>query len=174
MPTVLRLLCFIFFMIGHTANAQQCTGPGEPVAVIDFGSAGVPFSLAGKIGASYKIATEACTPEQTIAVRPKAFLCKPEWNVVPGDHTPGDDTGNFLMVNAAEGTSEIYRDTVTGLCGGTQFYAEAWIINLMRNAACGGSGGEPDLLFVLTDMAGNKIAGGAAGKVPRKESIEWV
>ena len=169
--------CFFFLVFfGPVAfvRAQVCTSPGEPAAVISFGAVGVPFSLAGKTGPRYTIADAVCTPENTIALRSKAFLCNPNWHLVPGDHTPGDDNGNFLMVNAVEGDGEFYRDTVGGLCPGSVFIMEAFVVNLMRKFACNGASVDPDLLFSITDLNGQKIGEVKAGALPTTDEPIWV
>jgi gliding motility-associated-like protein len=174
MPNYLRFFCLFLLLARFNAAAQQCAGPAEPVAVINFGTEANPYSIVGKAGKNYTIATENCTPENSIAVRERAFLCKPEWQLVPGDHTRGDEKGNFLMVSAVEGNAEFFRDTVSGLCPGSPFFLEAAIINMMRSAACDGNSGKPELVFVLTDLAGNKIMEGATGAIPTNNFAEWV
>ena len=170
----LAVLYLMFLMTAFTAAAQLCQGPAaDPVAVIHFGSARESFATAGKFGAEYQSTDEACTPEGTIALRPRAFMCKPEWQVTPADHTSGDELGNFLMVSARPGNTDVFRDTVRGLCPGTVFNYEMWIINLLVPNACDGQGTDPDLLVSVLDERGNLIAASGTGAIKETEKAEW-
>lgn len=167
---LLWLLCLPLLPV----SAQLCQGRfSDPTVVIDFGSQAAPYPMTGKFGAQYGSTTEVCTPEGTIGLRPQAFMCKDDWQVTPFDHTDGDQNGNFLMVSALPGDTEVYRDTLTGLCPNTIFQAEFWVLNLTIAAACNGQPREPRLKVELFSNTGTLIGTLNTGTIPVATRAEW-
>lgn len=169
---LLTIACLWLALAAHT---QLCSGPAaDPVAVIDFGTEAMPYTVTGKLGSPYQPAAEACTPRGTLALRARAFMCKPEWQVTPFDHTVGDRDGLFLMVSALPGNSVLFRDTVRGLCPETVYNFEMWITNLLVASACEGQGRDPNLRVEVVDERGVVLATAASGTLAETIRSEWV
>ena len=92
------------------------------------------------------------------------------WDV-DGDHTgtnnqfgnippaPGSDGGYMMLVNADYVASEIYRQTITGLCPNTYYEFSAWVRNVCPNCGVDSVGVQtyrpgvsPNLTFILDDI----------------------
>ncbi|OLY92373.1 gliding motility-associated C-terminal domain-containing protein [Cnuella takakiae] len=175
MPFRLVLNLFLLCFSALAVQAQLCAGPfSDPSLVIDFGTTLNPYPTAGKLGAGYGRTTETCTPEGTAELRAQAFMCKPEWQVTPFDHTDGDENGNFLMVSPLPGTTEVYRDTISGLCPQTVFNFQLWVLNLMVAEACDGQAADPNLKIELFDATGAHLAVRNTGTIRKQSRAEWV
>lgn len=155
--------------------AQVCNGSlGDPVEVINFGAGANPGPAISNVPSAYQYTSQDCPQEGFYALRTSTFFCfNNNWHTVPFDHTANDPNGYFLLINALAGPSDLYLDTITGLCPNNQVQAEAWVINLLKNNACGGNGTDPNLTFFITDMAGNIIAQKNTGDLPETDPYTW-
>lgn len=174
MPARLLLPFFLLCLFSLQVGAQLCNAPfSNPSYTIDFGTTASPYPSAGKLGQQYGSTTETCTPEGTVGLRPQAFMCKEEWQVTPFDHTDGDENGNFLMVSPLPGTTEVYRDTINGLCPLTVFNFQLWVLNLMTKSACDGQAADANLKIELFDAAGASLVVLNTGFLAKQNRAEW-
>jgi len=153
----------LVLLIGSSSclKAQLCSGSlGDPVVTIDFGAGQNPGGPNNNVPAAYQYTDQDCPPKGFYAIRNRTFSCfNGEWHIMPFDHTPNDPNGYFLMINGLDGPSQIYQQTITGLCPNIPIQVEAWIVNLFRATACNGNGGpDPNLSFIITNISGTTIA----------------
>lgn len=170
-----KIFVFVFTFFAFRAESQVCNGSlGSPVFNIDFGSGANPGAPNTKVSANYQFTAMDCPPEGSYAIRNSTFFCfNDDWHVVPFDHTPNDPTGYFFIVNALAGPSDIYTDTITGLCPGLPFEVNAWVVNLLKPTSCGGNGIDPNLTFTITDMSGNILGLHNTGKIAESDPVVW-
>jgi len=142
------------------AKGQLCSGNlGDPIVTIDFGAGPNPGGPIGNVSATYQYTNQDCPQEGFYAVRNSTFSCfNSDWHILAFDHSPNDPNGYFLLMNGLAGPSSIYQQTISGLCPNIPVQVDAWVLNIFKPAACSGSGIDPNLSFIITDMSGNIIA----------------
>ncbi len=154
------------------SNAQCLTQ--NTAALIDFGAGSNPGGSLKNISASYQYSSQDCPGEGFYALRNTTMFCfNSEWHVVAFDHTPNDPNGYFLLVNALSGPSLVYTDTITGLCPSNLVQADAWILNLLKPGVCG-SGIDPNVTFVVTDLSGNALGQKNTGDLSETGQPQWI
>jgi gliding motility-associated-like protein len=92
---------------------------------------------------------------------------------VSEDHTPGDVNGYMMVVNASFQPGVFYLDTVRGLCANTTYELAAWVMNVLRNTACGGAGIDPILTFQIETVTGQVLATYVTGSILETSSPDW-
>src|SRR6266700_5596319 len=151
-------IILIALLASSTAWSQLCTGSlGDPVVHITFGAGGNPGpSLAPGI-TNYIFVTSDCPPDGYYALRNASSSCfgNTWFNIT--DHT-GDPNGYFMLVNAAFQHGDFFVDTVSGLCTNTTYEFAAWVINILKQSACGFNGINPNLTFNIETIAGTVLA----------------
>ena len=95
------------------------------------------------------------------------------WNM-PSDHTPNDNNGKALIVNASFTAGEFYNTTVSGLCENTTYEFSSWLINILPASGCGGSGIPVNVNFEIWDITdSNLLAEGDTGNIFGSASPTW-
>jgi hypothetical protein len=152
-----------------------CNGSlGDPFLTISFGEGSNPGPPLANVSAAYQYTAADCPTEGSYAIRNSTFFCfNSSWHVVAVDHSPCDPLGYFLLVNALTGPSDIYTNTIDGLCPGTSFEAEAWVVNLLKQTGCGGNGTDPNLTFTVTDLSGTVLAQHNTGNITESNPVTW-
>lgn len=167
--TILLIAGLLFSICSNAQCIIQNTA-----ASIDFGAGPNPGSSLNNISASYQYSSQDCPAEGFYARRNTTMTCfNSEWHTVAFDHTPNDPNGYFLLVNALTGPSLVYTDTVTGLCANNLMQAEAWILNLLKPGTCG-SGIDPNVTFIVTDLAGNPLGQKNTGDLGETGQPQWI
>lgn len=164
---LLALICF------SKAGAQVCTGAlGDPTVIVDFGSGGSGGPLPG-IDPAYEFVNGNCPIEAQYTMAGSSYFCfNNSWYTVPADHTPGDQNGNFLLVNGGN-KGPLYSSVIAGLCEGTTYVVSEYSLNMMRFPACGTSI-LPNLEFTIETPAGTVLATYQTGKLPETPFLSWV
>src|SRR3546814_816405 len=131
-------------------QAEGCMGSlGEPIFFEDFGSGpglGPPLP-SGRTNYIYLgPGRERIYPDDgEYAIANNVQCGKADWHSLP-DHTPGDENGYTLVVNAdEEPNGAFYRPSVSGLCRNTPFEFSAWITNANTLETCDGRSIRPNI-----------------------------
>jgi gliding motility-associated-like protein len=97
------------------------------------------------------------------------------WHTIPEDHTPTDNNGYFMLVNATFNPGDFSVDTVRGLCANTTYEFAAWIMNVLKFSACNGNGTgtDPNLTFKIETTTGTTLATYNTGNIPEDASPTW-
>lgn len=170
-------VCFILLVLIHTALYGQsvpetCQGSlGDPIVNIDFGS-GPGFGPPLEAGVTtYFYVPQIIEHDGQYTLASNVNQAKPDWHVME-DHTPGDENGYMLVVNASNEPGEFYRRQVT-VCQNTDFEFSAWIINANTPETCAGHAKRPNVLFRIEDLHGNRIDEVATGDIEPTAIPEW-
>ena len=168
------ILLLIFIILSFGVKGQFCGGNlGDPLVSIDFGSGA--GSALSNVPAPYQFTSQGCPNEGFYTINSTSGFCfNNTWQVVPFDHTPTDQNGLFIMINALDGPSVIYLDTISGMCPNTTFQMEAWILNLLKPIGCNGNGIDPNLTFIITDMQGLLLGQKTTNDFPETSVFTWV
>mgnify|MGYP000518090826 CR=1 FL=1 len=174
MKTALLVMIALTFA-AFPVYSQLCTGSlGDPVVHITFGSGGAQGNAAPAASTSYGFRTSDCPDDGWYTVRSNTNACfGNSWHSVNEDHTPGDNNGHMMIVNASFQPGDFYLDTVRGLCANTTYEFAAWIMNILLTSSCGSSGIDPNLTFRIETTTGTVLATYATGNIPETSSPAW-
>ncbi len=90
------------------------------------------------------------------------------------DHTPNDNNGKSLVVNADYTTGEFFRRSVTGLCENTSYEFSSWLMNLLPASGCGGNGIPINVKFQIWDSTdSNLLATGDTEEIHGTDTPIW-
>ena len=158
--------------------SQACTGVlGGAVINQTFGSNG-PYRL--QSGQTTYQNVNQCPQDGEYLVASYTDCYNGTWQNVTEDHTPGDVNGNMLIVNAAQGAGEFYKEPITGLCYGTTYEFSIWVINLMNNLPTNGCylkspvPLDPDVTLRIETPGGQILQTINTDRVPRSATPTWL
>ncbi len=167
--------CLLFSLFTHTLQAQICSGSlGDPVVNKTFGAgpnpgAALPASVIG-----YTYLTNQCPDDGFYTVANSTAGCfGNSWHNLSQDHTPGDNNGYMLLINATFTPGDFYIDTVKNLCPGTTYEFAAWILNLLKTTACSPNPISPRIVFNIETPSGIVLGTYSTGDIPATASPLW-
>ncbi|MFN2439509.1 MAG: gliding motility-associated C-terminal domain-containing protein, partial [Chitinophagaceae bacterium] len=95
------------------------------------------------------------------------------WHTISEDHTPGDNNGYMMLVNASFTAGDFYVQQVNGLCSGTTYEFAAWLINVLRPTACAGNGIRPSITFNIETNTGQVLQTYSTGNIDASVVPAW-
>lgn len=162
-------------MLVNFASGQLCNGSlGDPVVKMDFGKgAGTGPSLKAA-STGYSFVSTDCPNDGFYTVNNFTTNCfTSTWHSLSEDHTPGDQGGYFMLVNASFTPGDFYVDTVQGLCSNTTYEFASWVINVLKPGGTCGNGIDPDLTFSIETTTGTVLAKQSSGNIPESAFPSW-
>lgn len=166
------ICCFIgFFSNELSGQLGFCDGnSGTPIFTEDFGT-GLTDGPALPAGTTTYFFTDGIPldGQYTLSSTTNYF----DWaNVL--DHTPGDNNGKSLIVNASFTAGEFYSRTVNGLCEDTTYEFSSWLLNLTSaNPGCG-IGIPINVRFQIWDETDTTLlAQGDTGEIANNDNPDW-
>ena len=168
------LLTIFIFSLSLFCRAQICTGSlGDPVVNINFGT-GTTGSALSSLTTNYTFTTDACPHDGIYTVVNSSPGCHSNtWHSLAEDHTPNDNNGLMMVVNASFNPGDFYVQTVSGLCENSTYEFSAWIMNILKITACNGNGTEPNLTFNIETTSGTNLGKYETGRMPPSSSAQW-
>ncbi|MFD0931239.1 T9SS type B sorting domain-containing protein [Psychroflexus salinarum] len=95
------------------------------------------------------------------------------WNL-PQDHTPNDENGKALVINADFTPGEFFKTTINNLCVNNSYEFSAWLINILPASGCEGNGIPVNVKFQIWDETNTTIlAEGDTGNIYGASSPVW-
>ena len=165
--------CFLCVYCPH-AVAQLCSGlPIQPIVYESFGNGAQRPTLAGQITYDNKNGNCPGDGEYTITNFVDVTCFDSAWHAIPGNHTPGDNNGNFLLINAGYEGGAFYKQPVSGLCAGTVYEFSFWTVNLDVPGKCDTSV-LPVLTAVIETEAGELVQTLDFGSIPETNKPVWI
>lgn len=168
----------IFFISIVTTNcgfAQLCQGSlGEPVVNITFGTGDNPGPPVAVSLTNYLYAPYACPADGVYTIGNSSPACFSDtWHTLTEDHTPNDTSGYMMIVNASFSPGDFYVKQVDGLCDNTTYEFAAWILNILKNSACGNSGILPNVTFKIETLSGSVLQTFKTGDIAASATPVW-
>ena len=167
----------IFLLITFSSSkifAQLCNGSlGDPVVNITFGSGVNPGSSLNGI-TNYNYVANDCPNDGNYTIANATNNCFGfTWHSVSEDHSPGDVNGYMMVVNASYNPGDFFVKTVDGLCPNTTYEFAAWILNVLKPSACGGTGIKPNITFTIETISGTVLQTYQTGDIPATSFPQW-
>ncbi|HMO61190.1 MAG TPA: gliding motility-associated C-terminal domain-containing protein [Ferruginibacter sp.] len=171
----LPAFCLFSILFTHTLHAQICSGSlGDPVVNVTFGTGPNPGAALPSRVIAYNYTAGQCPDDGFYTVANSTAGCFGNtWHALAQDHTPGDNNGYMLLINASFTPGDFYIDTVKNLCPGTTYEFAAWILNLLRNTACSPNRINPNIVFNIETPSGTVLGTYSTGDIPSTAAPEW-
>jgi hypothetical protein len=144
----------------------------EPLAHIHFGQGNVRDINTSPLPNYYRV-TGSCPTDghySFSAFTPGCF--HGDWFDLTEDHTPGDENGNMMLVNANPAGGVFLTCPIKGLRGNATYEFAVWVMNLCRLYICC-SHLSPTIQVLLTTKSGKKITGFLIGDLVQTETSQW-
>jgi gliding motility-associated-like protein len=169
---VFRLAAFLVVFLPFSSVAQLWTGNlGSPVLNVNFGAGNSQALPSAKTSFTY---SKGCPSPGNYSLEHFLFGCASNnWVVLTGDHT-GNFDGNYMLVNAKADPGTVFVDTVTNLCGNTNYQFSGWLTNSMRSTACNGNPVLPNITFSIENITGTVLASFNTGDLPVTGFKDWL
>jgi gliding motility-associated-like protein len=168
-------IVFVCLLCHVAAGAQVCTGSlGDPVVNVTFGTGSNPGNPLQAASTSYSYTTTTCPNDGSYTVVNSTPGCfSSSWYNILQDHTPNDNSGYMMLVNASYNPGDFYVDTVKGLCSNTKYEFAAWIMNVQYPTQCGGNPIAPKLVFNIETTTGVVLGTYSTGNILSSGTPEW-
>jgi hypothetical protein len=172
--SALSMLFFCSIILPVSGFAQPAVGCSykDPLVRIDFGS----NSAAGDINLSlikrYNRTESNCPDDGDYSFASYTADCfSGHWHSLSSDHTPGDNDGRMMIVNASERPGIFFMVNIAGLKPGATYEFANWIVNVCR------SGFEcttiPPLIKVSILSGGRHVKSFVTGEIYPSADPQW-
>jgi gliding motility-associated-like protein len=166
---------FLCIFLSTEIHSQICTGSlGDAVINLDFGSGTGPGTPLNAASTSYLFVSRDCPDDGSYTIVNSTNACfGGTWHTINQDHTPGDNNGYMMLVNASFTPGDFYVDTVRGLCANTTYEFSAWIVNVLLPTSCSPNPIHPKLVFNIETPAGDVLGTFSTGDIFETSSPTW-
>jgi hypothetical protein len=169
----LKTLLFLLLLPALKATAQtlNCTFKA-PVVNINFGTGDVEDLNPGGTEAYQRVSTSCPSDGHYTYTSYTSDCFRGDW-ITMEDHTPGDASGNMLLVNASYRNGYFLTTMVEGLRGGTLYEFGVWMTNVCKLSDKCPFPLLPDITIRLQTTTGKVVAQLETGELIRRLSPQW-
>jgi len=96
-----------------------------------------------------------------------------DWHTVTEDHTPGDISGNMLLVNSSYNAGSFFGVRLNGLKSGSVYQFALWLMNVCKISDRCPFPLLPDITIRLQTEMGKTVAQFGTGEIIRTEEPHW-
>ncbi|MEO6455544.1 MAG: hypothetical protein ABIN97_15800 [Ginsengibacter sp.] len=165
----LLILPFVLQLKAQPANCEF----KQPVITIHFGAGNVR-DLNTDVSGNYERIPGSCPNDGYYSYTPYTSDCfGDQWFTLNEDHTPGDISGNMMMVNSSHKIGTFFSITLNGLKGGTTYEFALWLMNVCKISSPCPFPLLPNITILLQTQAGKSVAQFGTGEVVRREEPKW-
>lgn len=144
----------------------------DPVFTLNFGTIekdGVPTMYNLK---NYYKTTDPCPKDGFYSFNTRTANCfEAKWHQVTEDHTPGDENGKMMIVNASEKSGDFFIMTITGLKPGAQYRISSWFTNICKYAS--GCVPTPTVIEITVHANDKIISSFKTGEIKQADVPQW-
>ncbi|HUS02753.1 MAG TPA: hypothetical protein VMY77_13535, partial [Chitinophagaceae bacterium] len=171
---IVSFLLLLIFSFISKISAQLCNGSlGDPVVNFTFGAGPNPGPSLNSL-TNYSYLGADCPPDGSYSIHNSTSNCfNSTWHSVSEDHTPGDVNGYMMVINASNNPGDFFVQTVNGLCPNTTYEFAAWILNVLKQTACGGRGNKPNITFKIETTTGTVLQSYQTGDIQAGSFVNW-
>jgi hypothetical protein len=170
---IIRGILLIAFFSVDIAVAQDynCTFK-EPLITIDFGTLDNKKDIDLSSLNNYRRSKTTCPNDGQYCFAAFTTDCfDGKWHSVMVDHTPADNNGRMMIVNASERPGTFYINNITGFVAGKTYEVSFWVVNICRYAV-GCSPIPPNIKTSLLS-ANNEIVHFQTGALAQTAQPNW-
>ncbi|HET6993888.1 MAG TPA: hypothetical protein VFI06_02845 [Chitinophagaceae bacterium] len=155
---------------------QAQTGPScilkDPIVTINFGT-GKPAEPNTSSAFLYRRVEGSCPTDGHYSYTSYTSECfRGDW-ITSEDHTPGDVSGNMLLVNAAYNAGEFFRTMIMGLNPGKKYEFAVWMQNVCKPSDKCPYPLLPNITVRLETVAGKTVSESSSGYLERYDQPQW-
>jgi hypothetical protein len=145
----------------------------EPAALINFGNGG-----SGEVNINtsynYQRVNSTCPTDGHYTYASYTSDCfRGDWITLTEDHTPGDNEGKMLLMNASYQSGEFFNTSVSGLKGGARYEFSTWMLNLCRPTEKCPFPLLPNIAIQVKTPAGKLVLELNTGNLQRAHEPNW-
>ena len=171
MKECIFLLLAILIFIPAKTQSWNCNFK-KPVITVHFGSGDVR-DINSDESFHYQRVQSSCPTDGHYTYTSYTSDCfRGDWFTME-DHTPGDASGNMLLVNSSYTTGTFFKTTISGLKGGTTYEFGVWLMNVCKITEKCPFPLLPNLTIALLTPEGKTVAQIGTGEVERVRSPQW-
>jgi hypothetical protein len=164
------LLCFTSQLLGQSTNCVL----QPPLITIHFGSGNV-HDLNTVASSDYERVQDDCPQDGYYTYTDYTSDCfNGIWHTVTEDHTPGDASGNMLLVNSAYKSGSFFKTTLKGLKSGADYQFALWLMNVYSLREDCAFPSLPDIVIRLQTEDGKTLAQFGTGEIQRSSDPRWI
>lgn len=171
MRTALSIVLALQFY-ALSATAQPCVFK-DSVICIHFGTSSNPEERNMSFLNQYRQVDDPCPDDGSYAYLSETSGCfNDDWHRVTEDHTPGDQEGKFLLVNATRSPGVFFISYAGTVEPNALYEFRTWVMNICRtNTGCRPT--NPNINFSIETEDGKKLASFNTGEISRKPTPHW-
>lgn len=167
------MFMILSFVLASKAQPPNCTFKQAQIT-IHFGTNNVRDLNSDDLY-NYRRVSTSCPSDGYYSFASYTSECfNDDWHTIPEDHTPGDNGGNMLLVNAARYPGAFLRTPISGLKNSTIYEIGTWLMNLCKPTKKCPFVLLPDLTIRLETPEGKIVANISTGELPRFEEPRWI
>ncbi|TDH21594.1 hypothetical protein EXU57_18990 [Segetibacter sp. 3557_3] len=172
MKRLLFSLYLVSISLSGMSQIANCTFK-PPQITINFGSGYVSDFNTAEL-ASYRRVSRYCPSDGYYTYTPYTSDCfRGDWLTLWEDHTPGDDQGNMLLVNASHESGTFFNTSANGLHPGKTYEFGVWMMNVCRISEKCPFPLLPEITIRLQTASGKLVAQFGTGELIRRHTPEW-
>jgi hypothetical protein len=172
---VKKLLLYLPLFISAVQLKAQSTNCvfKKPVVTINFGTGDVS-ELNSRQPENYERVSRFCPTDGHYTYTSFTSDCfRGDWLTLTEDHTPGDQDGNMMLVNASPRSGVFLTTNINGLKANSTYEFSAWMMNVCRPTEKCPFPLLPNITVRVETPAGRAIALFNSGDLPRHEAPHW-
>jgi hypothetical protein len=160
-----------FFTTNVIAQTEDCTFK-SPFIHLHFGKGEVQDANAVSLPL-YNRVFSSCPTDGHYSFASYTSECfRGDWHTIE-DHTPGDASGNMLLVNSAYNEGLFFETRVSGFKAGKRYQFGVWLMNVCKPSYKCPFPLLPNLMVRLQTPSGKTVAQFSTGEIARVASPEW-
>ena len=160
------------FAFQSKAQSANCTFK-KPFITIHFGT-GKVNDLNTAMPSNYRRVESSCPSDGHYTYTSHTEDCfRGDWFTLSEDHTPGDNAGNMMLVNASPSSGTFLTTTINGLKSGTTYEFAVWLMNVCKISDKCPFPLLPRITVWLQTPAGKIVARFTTGELVRHQAPQW-
>lgn len=96
-----------------------------------------------------------------------------DWHTLSEDHTPGDVSGNMMVINSSYTEGVFFRTKLNGLKSATTYEFGVWLMNVCKITRKCPFPLLPNIVITLQTNTGKTVAQFGTGEIVRREAPHW-
>lgn len=166
------LLIALAFIFHSAAQPADCTLK-QPLVTINFGTGNI-VDVNSVVPYNYERVSHYCPGDGHYTYTSYTGGCfLDDWLTLSEDHTPGDNGGNMMLINASHREGPFFSTRISGLKSSTTYEFAAWMLNVCKITEKCPFPLLPTITVRLETAAGKLVAQFRTGELARQNVPKW-